>query len=312
MPLENENNFIAATRERLAQFIETSGTSQSHIAKELGVSKSTVSLFLGGTYSGNNQELARNAEQLLARGAARQAAAQIPRISLRVSNTTEILQIVGAAHAERAMSLIYGPAGCGKSTTLRHYASTTHGVIYVEADATVNTIRGILGLIAAAIGEEQKGSSANIMQRIIAKLDGTGQVLILDEAQHLNERAFDTIRAINDKAHVGIVYAGNPSILKRMFGRQIEDFDQVYSRFRYMRCLSNDYSKEDICAIYQGFGFSRECLDYLYRISRQKGGLRRMVNQCQIAQNIAIATGEEFSVGHLEEAADKMGIRGAA
>ena len=37
-----------------------------------------------------------------------------------------------------------------------------------------------------------------------------------------------------------------------------------------------------------------------------------MVNQCQIAQNIAIATGEEFSVGHLEEAADKMGIRGAA
>ena len=37
-----------------------------------------------------------------------------------------------------------------------------------------------------------------------------------------------------------------------------------------------------------------------------------MVNQCQIAQNIALAMREEFSVEHLEEAAAKMGIGGVA
>lgn len=36
-----------------------------------------------------------------------------------------------------------------------------------------------------------------------------------------------------------------------------------------------------------------------------------MVNQCQIAQNIANAVNEEFSVQHLEEAAAKMGIGGS-
>ncbi len=97
-----------------------------------------------------------------------------------------------------------------------------------------------------------------------------------------------------------------------MYGRKAEEFDQVYSRTTYKCPLNNAFTKSDISAIYEGFGFSNECLDYLWRISKRQGGLRLMVNQCQIAQNIALAMGEEFSVGHLEEAADKMGIRGAA
>ena len=310
MPLANESSLIQTMRERLAQHIEDTGISQSRIAKELGVSKSTVSLFLGGTYSGNNLELARNVEQLLNMGAARQATAQVPEICLKVRNTVEIEQTARIAHIQRNIVLIYGPAGCGKSTALKHYASTNRSVVYVEADATVNTVRSILKLILLAMGEEGRGSTADLMQRILAKLIGTSQMLILDEAQHLSERSFDAIRAINNKANIGIVYAGNPSILKRMYGRQAEEFDQVYSRTTYKCCLNNAFTKEDIAAIYAGFGFSPECLDYLYHISKRKGGLRLMVKQCQTAQNIALSMGEDFSVEHLEEAAAKMGIGG--
>lgn len=312
MPWENERSYVEEMRQRLASYIESTGASQSRIAKELGVSKATVSLFLSGTYSGNNQELARNVEQLLKMGAARKSTAQAPAVCLSVGNTLEIEQKTKIAHVQGNIVLIYGPAGCGKSTALKHYAATNNGVIYVEADATVNTVRSILKLILRAMGEDGRGSTADMMQHILSKLEGTSRLLILDEAQHLSERSFDTIRAINDKARVGIVYAGNPSILKRMYGRQAEEFDQVYSRTIYKCCLNNGFSREDIAAIYEGFGFSQECLDYLYRISRRKGGLRLMVNQCRIAQNIALAMGEQFSVEHLDEAAAKMGIGGAA
>ena len=44
MPLANESSLIQTMRERLAQHIEDTGISQSRIAKELGVSKSTVTV----------------------------------------------------------------------------------------------------------------------------------------------------------------------------------------------------------------------------------------------------------------------------
>ena len=120
------------------------------------------------------------------------------------------------------------------------------------------------------------------------------------------------MRAINDKAHIGIVYAGNPSILKRMYGRQEEELDQLYSRVVYKCPLNNCYTLEDIASIYAGVNINRECMQYLYQISKRKGGLRLMVNQCKIAQNLAAALNEDFSMKHLEKAAVRMGIGGAA
>ena len=295
-------------RNQLTGYITDTKASQSRVAKELGISKAALSLFLSGSYIGNNEELARSAEQFMNMGAARQATAKAPEICLEVRNTVEIEEKARIAHVQNTIVLVYGPAGCGKTTALEHYAQSNNGVIYVQADVTTNSPRCILKLILSALGEQAKGSSADMMRFLLGKLTDTNRLLIIDEAQHLTEKSFDALRAINDKAHIGIVYAGNPSILKRMYGRQEEEYDQVYSRTIYRCRLSNFYSLEDIENIYSGYEISKECLKYLYQISRRKGGLRLMVNQCRIAQNIALAMNEEFSVEHLEEAAAKMGI----
>lgn len=308
MSAENERGYISAMRNQLAGYIAKNKAIQSRVAKELGVSKATLSLFLSGSYTGNNEELAKSAEQFMNMGAARQATAKAPEICLAVGNTVEIEEKARIAHVQNTIVLIYGPAGCGKTTALEHYAQSNNGVIYAQADVTTNSPRCVLKLILSALGEEAKGSSADMMRFVLGKLTDTNRLLIIDEAQHLTEKSFDALRAINDKAHIGIVYAGNPSILKRMYGRQEEEYDQVYSRTIYRCRLSNFYSLEDIENIYSGYEISKECLKYLYQISRRKGGLRLMVNQCRIAQNIALAMNEEFSVEHLEEAAAKMGI----
>lgn len=308
MSAENEGEYISDMRNQLAGYITKTKGSQSRVAKELGISKATLSLFLSGSYTGNNEELAKVAEQFMNMGAARQATAKAPEICLQVGNTVEIEEKARIAHVQNTIVLVYGPAGCGKTTALEHYAQSNNGVIYVQADVTTNSPRCILKLILSALGEQVKGSSADMMRFLLDKLTDTNRLLIIDEAQHLTEKSFDTLRAINDKARIGIVYAGNPSILKRMYGRQEEKYDQVYSRTIYRCRLSNFYSLQDIESIYSGYGISKECLKYLYQISRRKGGLRLMVNQCRIAQNIALAMDEEFSVEHLEEAAAKMGI----
>lgn len=299
---------IEQIRSQLSTFIAESGSSQSHISREMGVSKSALSLFLAGTYTGNNQEMADKANQYMKMHLSRQSVVKAPEVFLGLGNTVEILRNTKIAHLYNNMVLVYGPAGCGKTTALKHYAETNNGVIYVQADVTVNSYRAILSLILSTMGGTPKGSTMSIMQTLVSRLTGTNNLLIIDEAQHLTEKAFDTVRALNDKCKIGIVYAGNPSILKRMYGRMAEEFDQVYSRITYKCKLQNSYTLNDVSNIFQPYQMDKECLKYLYNISRQKGGLRLMTSQSWIALNLAAALNQRFSLEHLEKAAAMMGI----
>ena len=301
---------IERQRQRLTRFMEETGINQSQAARGMDVSKATLSLFLSGTYNGNNQELAQKAAQYVNIQTARQNVAKAPDFCPNVQNTKNILSMVRVIHIYGDILLVYGPAGCGKSTALKHYARNNNGVVYVEANVTTNSPRCILKLLLKAMGEDTRGTSDDMMQRIVETVADTNMLLIIDEAQHLTEKSFDALRAINDKAHVGIVYSGNPSILKRMYGRQEEELDQLYSRIVYRLELQNNYSLDDIAQLYDGSGISEDCLRYLYRISRHKGGLRVMVNQCKIAQNFAAALHQGFTKEHLNKAAARMGLSG--
>jgi len=305
-----KEDYISDVRDQLTRYITLEKAKQSQIAQGTGVSKTAISLFLKGTYTGNNEELAQKIEQYIHMGLARKTIIKEPDICLSVGNTKDILQKAKIAHMNNNILLIHGPAGCGKTTALKYYTKHNNGVIFVEADVTVNSPRSIIMLILATMDEDTKGTTAVMMQRLIRRLTDTNRLIIIDEAQHLTTKAFDAIRAINDKAHVGIVYAGNPEILKRMYGRQEEELDQLYSRVTYKCALKNSHSKEDIAGIYSGFSFNNECLKSLQQISKRKGGLRVMVNQCKIAQNLAVAFQEEFNPEHLIVAAAEMGIGG--
>ena len=303
-------NGITDARESLIRYLANGQTNQSKVAKEVGVSKTAISLFLKGTYTGNNTELAEKINQFLRMVTARKAVIKKPGICLDVGNTNDILMRVKIAHMQNDILLIYGPAGSGKTTALKHYSQQNNGVIYVEADGTIKNPHGILMLILSTMGEDTKGTTAAMMQRLVRMLTGTNRLIIIDEAQHMTTKAFDVIRALNDKAGVGLVYAGNPDILRRMYGRQEEELDQLYSRIGYKCALKNNYTKAEISGIFKGYNFDEACLDYLLKISKRKGGLRIMVNLCIKAQNFAVSINEEFKTQHMDEVIKKDGIGG--
>ena len=153
MQTKDKNAFVPQMRNALAAYIEQRHEPQAKIARELDVSKTTLSLFLSGTYTGNNQELAEKAEQLIQRAAARSRTAKFPDFCPNVSNTEEITEYAQLTHIQNVMTLIYGPAGCGKSTALQRYANSTNGVIYVEADVTTSSPRSVFRLILSAMGD---------------------------------------------------------------------------------------------------------------------------------------------------------------
>jgi len=304
-----ESSYHDGLRLNLIQFMEQNQKTQSQVSKELGISKATLSLFLNGSYSGNNEEVAQKINQYLSMSVVRQAQAKEPEVNPNVSNTSEILDKIHITHATNDILLLYGSAGCGKTTALKYYAEHNNGVVYVEADVTTNSHRSVLALILEAIGENPKGATSEMMRLLVSRLKGTNKLIIIDEAQHLTPKSFDVIRALNDKAQVGLVYSGNPSILNRMFnGRCAGEFDQVHSRIGYQCPLKNKYSLNDIENVFKTCHLSKECLQYLQKVSQRKGGLRVMVKRYKLAANIAAALGEEITTDILDEAAEKMGI----
>jgi len=298
---------IEETKKQLLEYIKTSGIKQSKISKAIETSSTTLSLFINGDYIGDNGGIANKIKQFLDMENKKQALSKRPEFCPELENTTEILQMTKMIHVLNDILLIYSPAGCGKTVALKRYAATNNNVVYVQADVTTATPRAILSLIFKAMNKKSKATAAAMMTNLIEMLKDTNQLIIVDEAQHLTSKSFDTLRALNDKAGISIVYSGNPSIIKRMYGRKEEEFDQVYSRIAYQCDLGNYHTKRDIENLFKEFNLNKECIDYLFKVSHKKGGLRRMIKQYTLANNTAIAFKEELNLSYLEQAAKRMG-----
>ena len=253
------------TVEMLKAHIAETGITQKQLAKKLDISDTVLSLYLANSYTGDNKKVTEKVKQYLHIGAVRKTLTPNPNYCESLFNTQRITECLQMAHASSEILLLYGPAGCGKTTALKHYAEHNNGVTYIEADATTGTPRAILLTLLESIGGQPIGSTTQVMKSILNTLKGTNRLIIIDEAQHLTERSFDTIRAINDKIGIGLVYSGNPSILKQMYGRREQEFDQLYSRIGLHCELTNKYSLDDIRNIFSGLDVSER----MYKVSEK-------------------------------------------
>lgn len=231
---------IEKARSRLINYISSTGQSQELISKRIGLSPATISQFLSSSYNGDNEKTAIKINSFIDLQEMRSDYVKAPNFTDKLKNTRKISIALDYVYSNKCTGVVAGVSGCGKTTALKNYQKIMNGVMYIQADATKWSPCSILKLIAKSMGETPKGSTSEILDKLVDELIGTDRLIIIDEAQHLTARAFDTLRALNDRAEVGVIYAGTPDIIKRMtIGRAREDFDQVYSRIGYTCNLVN-------------------------------------------------------------------------
>ncbi|MGN0584934.1 MAG: AAA family ATPase [Ruminococcus sp.] len=299
-------NDIDKARDKLICYINRTGQSQAVIAKKIGISPTTVSQFLSETYTGDNAEIASKIESFIYLQAMREHYAKAPSFTDKLRNTRKITAALDYVYANRCTGVVSGVSGCGKTTALKNYQKIANGVVYVQADATKRSPCSVLKLISKAMGEPCKGTASDTLDKLIDNLTGTDRLIIIDEAQHLTSRAFDTLRALNDRAEVGVIYAGTPDIIKRMtVGRATEEFDQVYSRNGYTCNLENHFTLEEVSILFSEFNLDKTVIEYLFNAASKKGGLRYAVNLFKLAS--AKASGN-IQVHHLKEAVQRVGV----
>lgn len=141
-----------------------------------------------------------------------------------VSNVVRLSE-AGNALIERGygmpgMGLIHGETGAGKTTAATWFITRCHGV-YIRAMAT-SSPSSLLGSILRELDIEPRGSCAQLVETIVAKLAESQRPLFVDEADYLveNKRLVDTLRDIHDLATVPVVMIGMAGIQRKIRGRQ--------------------------------------------------------------------------------------------
>lgn len=308
--LEKHNKAIAEIREQ-------ESLSQAVIAKEIGISETQLSQYLKGIYQERVSaeaytQLENKIQQWLdVRASRKEQQNQLPSqpkffdtsITQRVTSTLAYAQMMGD------LVIIYGGAGLGKTITIANYKAANPNVFTIEATPTTATMGGIMRAISKACGiNSVKGHNDALEQAIIDRLKNTQGLLIIDEAQFLNERGLECARRIAELAGIGLALVGNETVYGQLTGRNRgAEFAQLFSRIGKRVRLTTP-SKADVKDLAIAWGIkAKEEQQLLEEIAKKPGALRIVTKVLKLASLMAQGAKQELDRTHIISAWKDLG-----
>lgn len=197
----------------------------------------------------------------------------------------------GAGIGKTRTALRYQDANASPHSSNALYMSSGVPTVYmVEAHASMRTITSALCAISEAMGRGDDAYRCDAMVRQITRAFNPGDLLIVDEAQHLDIKALDQIRHFHDACHIGIAYLGNEEIHTRINGRgkQAAFMGPLSSRvgMRMPIPLPTEGDALETLKAW-GIGTGKDEVEYATRIVKGGGGLRALTQVLRQAALIA-------------------------
>lgn len=209
------------------------------------------------------------------------------------------------AQTTPTITMIFGGAGLGKTYAARRYQEEkgnrqnntggirprTPAVYMVTAHPGMGTVASALCAINEAMGHSGDAYRNDAMARQILRSLDPGDLLIIDEAQHLDIKALDQIRHFHDVGGVGVAYLGNEEINTRINGRgkQAAFLGPLSSRVG-MKLPIPHPTEGDVLAIVGAWKIEgKKETDYALRIGLSSVGLRGLTQV--LRQSALIAKG---------------------
>lgn len=267
---------VAFARQELSEYRDKTKKSQSDIARELGISPAAVSAFLNGKYKAP-QTMIPKIEALISIQETRNLVAREPGYA-ETNVSKQVLDTVEYCHLQGKLVVIYGDAGIGKTVSIRHYRELHPEAVLITISPAFATMSGVNDLLSEQIGVREK-NARRVYAEIVSRLKNSGRVIIIDEAQHLTKKTLEHLRSISDEAGIGICLVGNEEVYSRLKGTGKADFAQIYSRIGYRKPLFlSSIKKIDVEKVFFDAHLEEDTVDFLYKISQTRYGLRGAVN----------------------------------
>lgn len=293
-------------RARLRAEMARHGWSQADTARRMeGVSQTTLNQWLNGKYPGSAREVEARVERFLATVAAGEAliAARVTSPAWIETPTARTIwaMLAQAQHAPDIV-VIAGSPGLGKTETAKAYAAANSNVWIATMDTTMRGANWVLTEVALSMGV-RPGSPAGLRRQIGERIDGTGGLIVIDEAQHPAKPALDMLRSLHDRYGIGLALLGNHGFYGgTSVGGRSDNFAQFFSRVGARRRFEGA-SDEDVRLLLDAWGIEDgEARRFLLQVASRPGALRAVDKCVKQGMAIAAAQGETLLAAHLKAA----------
>jgi len=310
--------------ERLQRFLVDYNYTQAGVAREIGVSSTTISEVLRLRYTGGamDRHLIRvhNWMELTARRNAIVRSREF--VETLVAN--EILQVARITAETCQMGLVFGPARIGKTFTLKAIEGDQvfgDPVVVTVTEATVRPF-ALCRAVCERFDVSGDGTFDRVFRRLCNRLTGTKRMLIFDEADLASYPALEMIRQLHDETGCPILFAGKPAVYEHLGLRHLGDFseklDQMAGRIVIKRDLTERtrgtngeplYSRKDIQNLVRKSGLTIRLSSDAERWLQSRastlgmGGIGKAMILLYLAFKLAYSTGAtSITDSHLEDA----------
>ena len=303
---------IAALRHEVAGKMASLQLTAQALAREAEVGFSTAQAWMKGVYNGNNAAVAIKLARWLTSSEARSRTQMAMRAAPDFVWTPSARAFVAVMeHAQFApdLSVVSGAPGVGKTTTVRQYARHHASVWTLTAEPVFGGPRALLEDLAEAVGVPALGSSGQrVSKAIVRKIERSGGLIVVDEAQHLTSITLDQLRTLHDLSGIGVVLVGNPTMFSRLEGGgHRAQFAQLYSRVG-MRVARPSAQRGDVDALLDAWGIEERGMRQLcHAVARRGGALRAMTKVLRQAYLRADGASVALAEQHVLDAAQQLG-----
>ncbi len=307
--LPNEGELSDAQRkqamENLRAYVSRHGIKLEHVGRQLGSPRvSTILELLQGKYRKHADAHIRKLNMWVEQHArARAASLTDTFVSTRVAKA--MLLCARLVKENGTMGLAIGPTGIGKSRCAQAIHEHYVGSIYLRIMDGYHHPKGLTCALAGELGiRTQADYRASLhkhhtqFERVIDTLRDSDRLIILDEAQKLNDGALEVLRDIHDTTGVPILLLATKDLHDRIMATCGPDHGQQYSRFDIVHHLSQGkdayaggkplFSVAEIKELYDliPIRLAADAARYLQDVANQLG--RGSLRRCKILLRNAV------------------------
>lgn len=220
----------------------------------------------------------------------------------------------------RVLGLILGEPGVGKTEAALAYSESDAAVFYIKITKAITCVRDVLKALCEQLDiyvDKSTGDRDRFITIARALRDqrdwpNSPPLLVIDEAQNLDNDALELIRDLFDDSRCGIVMIANPHLTSRWIKpadkRRLYHFQQLQGRIAKQMMIERPLP-EDIEAICDCHGITaKDARARLAKAARHSlGQLHNIEKLIRVARSIAPA-GSALTSAHVEQAALTLGV----